>query len=160
MCVARQRPKNDVRSAAESGRNSTRDATIHLRLRNRGCRAPPSCELLINCRINGVWRTASLRRAFLAAIYKRRERRVLSKRGQASTLESSSRMMRRLVQTTKWIYRLRTSSSAAQQLQRVASQPLRRCAAQRRLKWLILLILQAWLAALDDFRNWLVHTAA
>ncbi len=27
-------------------------------------------------------------------------------------------------------------------------------------KYLILLILQAWLAALDDFRNWLVNEAA
>jgi hypothetical protein len=30
----------------------------------------------------------------------------------------------------------------------------------RRRRWLIILILWGWLAALDDFRNWLIREAA
>jgi hypothetical protein len=49
---------------------------------------------------------------------------------------------------------LRTSSSAACASQMSEGMRLRRAVNHRPRKYLILLILWLWLAALDDFRNW------
>jgi hypothetical protein len=55
---------------------------------------------------------------------------------------------------------LRKSSSAACSAQLIETQLLTRPQKIRRHKVLILLALLAWLAALDDFRNWLIREAA
>jgi hypothetical protein len=54
---------------------------------------------------------------------------------------------------------LRTSSSAACLPQHIEAQPLRRALNQRLRNLLILLLLLAGLAALDDFRNYLITAA-
>jgi hypothetical protein len=56
---------------------------------------------------------------------------------------------------------VRESSSTANASQNTAAQWLRRCSRRPiRVNILVLFSLQAWLAALDDFRNWLIREAA
>jgi hypothetical protein len=55
---------------------------------------------------------------------------------------------------------LRTSSSAACASQVTEETRLGNASNVQPRKYLILLILLSWLAALDDFRNWLIREAA
>jgi hypothetical protein len=55
---------------------------------------------------------------------------------------------------------LRTSSSPASRPQSTEYQRLDRSGESDPSKLLILWILRGWLAALDDFRNWLIREAA